>query len=63
MTEALMREMLSSRVRFLKTMLKTLGFHNALKALDLMIQEMCAEKGFKRHNGAQHMTSLSIGFN
>lgn len=62
MTEFQKKEMLSSRVRFLKTMLKTLGYTNALRALDLMIQEMRAPL-YARHNGAQHMTTLSIGFN
>lgn len=42
---------LSSRTKFLKRRLAELNMPLAQKALSLMIQEMCAEKGFKRSNG------------
>lgn len=49
---------LSSRVKFLKTNLCILGYKNALKALNLMIQEMCIEKGFSRHDGSDYYLHL-----
>lgn len=47
-----------SRVLFLEQSLSLLGYHNALRALDWMKEEMCAEKGFKRHNGAHYYYHL-----
>lgn len=49
---------LSSRVKFLKTVLTILGFKKAMKALDLMIEEMCKEKGFTRHDGTDYYMHL-----
>lgn len=43
-----------SRVQFLEQSFATLGYQNALRALDWMIAEMCAEKGFARHNGTHY---------
>lgn len=45
---------LSSRIRFLKQTLKTLGFTDTLRATDLMIEEMCAEKNFVRQGDGSH---------
>lgn len=42
---------LSSRTKFLKRMLANLQMPLAQKALTLMIEEMCVEKGFKRESG------------
>lgn len=50
--------MLSSRVRFLKTTLSILNYRNALKALNLMIEEMNSEKGFSRHDGSHYYLHL-----
>ena len=47
-----------SRVRFLEQTLSTLGYDDSLRALDWMIEEMCAEKGFKRHNGTHYYYHL-----
>lgn len=59
---------LSSRTIHLKRTLAILGLDNAYKALDLMIDEMNAENGFARHNGAHYyyhlvdVTQLLINF-
>ena len=45
---------LSSRTKFLKRTLNTLNMNVALKALNLMIEEMCAEKGYTRGDGTTH---------
>ncbi|WP_214688006.1 HD domain-containing protein [Exiguobacterium sp. s163] len=53
-----MSSKLSSRVKFLKTVLSVLGHKKALKALNLMIQEMCSEKGYSRHDGSHYYLHL-----
>lgn len=53
-----MSTQLSSRVKFLKMVLSVLGHKKALKALDLMIKEMCKEKGFSRHDGSHYYLHL-----
>lgn len=45
-----MVEQLSSRTRHLKRALTILGYTNAYRALDLMVEEMSVENGFARHN-------------
>lgn len=45
---------LSSRTKFLKTTLNILNMPKAQKALDLMIEEMCSDKGFSRSNGTHY---------
>lgn len=47
-----------SRVQFLEQSLSTLGYQEALKALDWMIIEMAAERGFARHNGTHYYYHL-----
>lgn len=49
---------MESRVRHLEQTLSILGYSNALRAMDWMIQEMCAEKGFVRHSGAHYYYHL-----
>lgn len=49
---------LSSRTRHLKRTLSILGYKDAYEALDLMIKEMSAEKGFARHNGKHYYYHL-----
>lgn len=48
----------SSRVKMLEQQLSILGYTKALKAMDLIIHEMCAEKDFKRHDGAHYYYHL-----
>lgn len=43
-----------SRVAFFENHLHILGYKQALEALDWLKEEMCAEKGFKRHSGAHY---------
>lgn len=50
--------MFESRVRHLEQIFVTLGYNMALDALMWMKQEMCAEKGFKRHNGTHYYYHL-----
>lgn len=50
--------MKESRVRFLEQMLTTLGYLKALEALDWVMEEMCTEKGYKRHNGTHYYYHL-----
>ncbi|MDF2534043.1 MAG: pyrophosphokinae/guanosine-3,5-bis (diphosphate) 3-pyrophosphohydrolase [Bacillales bacterium] len=50
--------MSQSRVAFLELCLSQNGFHKALEALDLMIEEMCAEKGYSRHDGTHYYYHL-----
>lgn len=50
--------MKESRVRFLEQSLSILGYDKALRALDWVMQEMCAEKGFTRHNGTHYYYHL-----
>lgn len=50
--------MQESRVRFLEQQLVTLGFNDSLRAMDWMIEEMCSEKGFSRHNGTHYYYHL-----
>lgn len=45
---------LSSRTKFLKQTLNTLNMQVAQKALNLMIEEMCSEKGFSRSNSSHY---------
>lgn len=47
-----------SRVRYLETCLKNLGYEKALKAMHFVIKEMCVEKGFTRHNGSHYYYHL-----
>ncbi|MEK5036260.1 HD domain-containing protein [Paenibacillus sp. FSL R7-0302] len=49
---------MSSRVLFLEDYLTKLGLTEALKALDLMKVIMCAENGYKRHNGDHYYYHL-----
>lgn len=49
---------MESRVRHLETTLSTLGFDDALRALDWMMAEMCVEKGYERHNGTHYYYHL-----
>lgn len=49
---------LSSRTKFLLRMLSNLKMPMALKAMNLMIEEMCAEKGFERESGAHYYHHL-----
>lgn len=53
-----MTEQLSSRTRHLKRTLALLGYKKAYEALELMIDEMNAEKGFARHNGKHYYYHL-----
>lgn len=53
--EEIMKE---SRVKHLEFCLSTLGFNKALKAMDFVIKEMCAEKNFKRHDGSHYYYHL-----
>lgn len=50
--------MKESRVRFLEQSLSILGYNKALRALDWVMQEMCAENGFTRHNGTHYYYHL-----
>lgn len=50
--------MATSRTRHLEETLSILKFDNALRAFDLVLKEMCAEKGFKRHNGTHYYFHL-----
>ncbi|QST02775.1 HD domain-containing protein (plasmid) [Pontibacillus sp. ALD_SL1] len=50
--------MLSSRTRHLEGELATLQYHESLKAFDLVIEEMCKEKGFVRHNDTHYYHHL-----
>jgi GTP pyrophosphokinase len=50
--------MVESRELLLEQQLSVLGFNDALRALDLMRKEMCAEKGFTRHNGEHYYYHL-----
>lgn len=49
---------LSSRTKFLKRMLSNLQMNEAQRALSLVIEEMSAEKGFKRSSGAHYYHHL-----
>jgi GTP pyrophosphokinase len=49
---------LSSRTVHLIEVLKDFGFHHALRALELVIDEMNAEKGYKRHDGRHYYHHL-----
>lgn len=49
---------LSSRTKHLKRTLTILKFKDAYTALDLMIEEMNADKGFSRHNGKHYYYHL-----
>lgn len=53
-----MSDKLSSRTKHLKRTLTVLGYKEAYKALDLVIAEMCVEKGFARHNGKHYYYHL-----
>lgn len=50
--------MSQSQLRFLEQNLTTLGYTDSLRALDWMVEEMCAEKGFQRHNGEHYYYHL-----
>lgn len=50
--------MTQSQLRFLESNLATLGYTDSLRALDWMVEEMCAEKGFQRHNGEHYYYHL-----
>lgn len=47
-----------SIVRNLERQLTHLGFHKALEALDLVMDEMSAERGFQRHDGSDYYLHL-----
>lgn len=51
-------KMATSRVRLLEQTLDTLQYYDSLRALDLVMQEMCKEKGFSRHNGTHYYYHL-----
>lgn len=48
----------SSVHKLLEQKLSVLGYTNSLKALDLVVYEMSAEKGFSRHNGEDYFEHL-----
>lgn len=50
--------MTESRVRFLEQTLAILGYDDSLNALQWMMEEMCVEKNFKRHNGTHYYYHL-----
>lgn len=50
--------MTQSQLRFLESNLATLGYTDSLRALDWMVEEMCVEKGFQRHNGEHYYYHL-----
>jgi len=50
--------MSESLVRHLERSLSNLGYDDSLRALDWMIEEMCTEKGFSRHNGTHYYYHL-----
>lgn len=50
--------MSESRTLFLEHTLTQKGMHKAIEALDLMKNEMCAAKGFARHNGDNYYFHL-----
>jgi (p)ppGpp synthase/HD superfamily hydrolase len=50
--------MASSRVRHLEETLSILHFDEALRAFDLVVSEMSAEKGYVRHNGTHYYYHL-----
>ena len=55
--------MRESRVRFLETTFSILQYRMSYKALQLVKEEMCAEKGYKRHNGKHyyyHLVDVTI---
>lgn len=43
-----------SRVAFFENQLQLLNMNEALEALDWLKSEMCAEEGYKRHNGTHY---------
>jgi GTP pyrophosphokinase len=45
-----------SRVRFFENSLSLLGFNDALRAMDWLVDEMNASKGFVRHDGSNYYT-------
>jgi GTP pyrophosphokinase len=45
-----------SRVRYFEQNLSNLGFRDALRAMDWLMSEMNAEKGFARHDGSNYYT-------
>ncbi|MFF2532242.1 GTP pyrophosphokinase [Brevibacillus sp. NPDC058079] len=49
---------MESRVSYLENMLSNLGYNDSLRAMDWMMEEMCAEKGYKRHNGSHYYYHL-----
>lgn len=49
---------LSDRTKQLFKELRLLGYENAIFALEIVINEMCAEKGYKRYNGAHYYYHL-----
>ena len=50
--------MRASRVRYLEQYLKILGYNQALKALDLVVNVMSAKNGYKRHDGSNYYYHL-----
>ena len=50
--------MKGSRVQFLEQTLSTLRYEMAYRALNLVKDEMCAEKGYTRHNGTHYYFHL-----
>lgn len=53
-----MGEKMESRVAFLEQFLTHLGFNKALEALDWVMEEMNASRGFTRHNGTHYYYHL-----
>lgn len=51
--------MRESRVKYLEQTLSILGYTDSLRALDFVVKVMCAEKGFKRHDGSHYYYHLS----
>lgn len=49
---------MESRVRNLEKTLADLGYSDAIRAMDWMMEEMCVEKGFMRHNGTHYYYHL-----
>lgn len=50
--------MRASRIKYLEHCLSILNFDDSLRALDFVVEEMCAKKGFKRHDGSNYYYHL-----
>lgn len=49
---------LDFRVTQIERNLSTLGYNDSLRAMDWMMEEMCKERGFERHNGDDYYFHL-----